>query len=59
MAAEITQALRALDPLDPVRYDFALCHVGMLNLCGFGGRGGDAQCPLKGACRPRRAGDRE
>ena len=38
---------------DPVRFDFSLCHVGMMNACGFGRRQGDAQCPLKGMCRPR------
>ncbi len=53
MAAEITAALRAIDPADPVRFDFSLCHVGMMNACGFGRRQGDAQCPLKGLCRPR------
>jgi uncharacterized protein (TIGR02757 family) len=53
MAAEITQSLRAIDPADPVRFDFSLCHVGMMNACGFGRRQGDAQCPLKGMCRPR------
>jgi uncharacterized protein (TIGR02757 family) len=53
MAAEITAALRMLDPGDPVRYDFALCHLGMLNLCGFNHPAGDSRCPLKGACRPR------
>jgi len=52
MAAEITQALRRLDPGDPVRYDFALCHVGMQNLCGFRQPAGDRRCPLRGACRP-------
>jgi uncharacterized protein (TIGR02757 family) len=26
-AEEVTEALRALDPHDPVRFDFALCHV--------------------------------
>ena len=36
MAAEITASLRALDPIDPIRYDFALCHLGMMNACGFG-----------------------
>ena len=57
MAAEITASLRAIDPADPVRFDFSLCHVGMMNACGFGRRQGDAQCPLKGICRPRaRAG---
>ena len=56
MAAEITSSLRRVDPRDPVRFDFSLCHVGMMNACGFGRRQGDAQCPLKGICRPRRAG---
>ena len=53
MAAEITASLRAIDPVDPVRFDFSLCHVGMMNACGFGRRQGDTQCPLKGICRPR------
>ena len=53
MAADITASLRAIDPVDPVRFDFSLCHVGMMNACGFGRRQGDAQCPLKGICRPR------
>jgi uncharacterized protein (TIGR02757 family) len=54
MAAEITASLRAIDPADPVRFDFSICHVGMMNACGFGRRQGDAQCPLKGICRPHR-----
>jgi uncharacterized protein (TIGR02757 family) len=53
MAADITASLRAIDPVDPVRFDFSLCHVGMMNACGFGRRQGDSQCPLKGFCRPR------
>jgi hypothetical protein len=53
MAAEITASLRAINPHDPVRFDFSLCHVGMMNACGFGRRQGDAQCPLKGICHPR------
>ncbi len=52
MAAEITASLRALDPADPVRYDFSLCHVGMMNACGFNREQRDAQCPLRGLCRP-------
>ena len=52
MAAEITASLRAIDPADPVRFDFSICHVGMMNACGYGRRQGDAQCPLKGICRP-------
>jgi uncharacterized protein (TIGR02757 family) len=58
MAAEITRSLRAIDPDDPIRFDFSLCHVGMMNACGFGRRQGDAQCPLKGMCRPRGASAR-
>lgn len=54
MAADITASLRRLDPDDPVRFDFSLCHLGMRNACGFGRRQGDSQCPLKGLCRPRR-----
>lgn len=54
MAAEITASLRAIDPIDPVRFDFSLCHVGMMDACGFGRRQGDSQCPLKGICRPER-----
>ena len=54
MAADITQSLRAIDPDDPVKYDFALCHVGMTGACSFGRKAGDAACPLKGACHPRR-----
>jgi uncharacterized protein (TIGR02757 family) len=52
MAAEITASLRALDPGDPVRYDFSLCHVGMMSACGFQRPQGDSQCPLRGMCRP-------
>jgi uncharacterized protein (TIGR02757 family) len=52
MAADITAALRRLDPADPVKYDFALCHLGMLNVCGFGRAAGDRACPLRGFCRP-------
>ena len=52
MAAQITASLRALDPADPVRYDFSLCHVGMMNACGFNRAQRDAHCPLRGLCRP-------
>jgi len=53
MAADITASLRALDPDDPVKYDFSLCHIGMANACGFGRAQGDGGCPLRGACRPK------
>lgn len=32
-AEEITAALRAFDPMDPVKYDFSLCHLGMIQQC--------------------------
>jgi uncharacterized protein (TIGR02757 family) len=54
MASDITDALRAVDPADPVRFDFALCHLGMQGACGFHSAQGDVACPLKGVCRPSR-----
>ena len=32
-AEEITRALGRFDPADPAKYDFALCHLGMLQRC--------------------------
>jgi uncharacterized protein (TIGR02757 family) len=52
MAADITASLRALDPVDPIRFDFSICHLGMMNACGFGRETGDVNCPLRGACHP-------
>lgn len=52
MARDITASLRRLDPADPVKYDYALCHLGMMNACGFSRPQQDAQCPLRGVCRP-------
>jgi uncharacterized protein (TIGR02757 family) len=52
MAVEITASLREIEPTDPVRYDFSLCHVGMMNACGFNRAQKDSQCPLHGVCRP-------
>jgi uncharacterized protein (TIGR02757 family) len=62
MARDITASLRRLDPRDPVKYDFALCHLGMMNACTFNPAAGarrrtaaarEASCPLHGLCRPR------
>jgi hypothetical protein len=53
MARDITSSLRELDPDDPVKYDYALCHLGMMNACGFNRAQADSQCPLRGVCRPR------
>jgi uncharacterized protein (TIGR02757 family) len=53
MARDITESLRALDPDDPVKYDFAMCHLGMMSGCGFNRAQRDSQCPLRGVCAPR------
>ncbi len=53
-AEEITAALRRVDPGDPVRYDFALCHLGMSGACPA--RLDPARCgacPLAAACGGR------
>ena len=53
MACDITASLRRLDAQDPVKYDFSVCHLGMMNACGFSRPQGDSQCPLRGVCRPK------
>jgi uncharacterized protein (TIGR02757 family) len=56
-AEEITRALRRVDPEDPVRYDFALCHLGMSGACpARRDPARCAACPLAAACLARRAG---
>ena len=50
-AEEITASLRLLEPEDPVRYDFALCHYGMSGACPVKPvRTNCRQCPLKTTC---------
>ena len=61
MAVDITATLKRLNPEDPVRYDFSMCHLGMMGACGFGTTHTNAQCPLHELCRPagrRRPGAR-
>lgn len=53
MAVDITTALRRLDPTDPVRYDFSLCHLSMMGACGWHTSQGSARCPLREVCRPK------
>jgi uncharacterized protein (TIGR02757 family) len=51
-AEEVTAALRRLDPDDPVKYDFALCHHGVSRDCPS--RRVPAKCDacvLRGVCR--------
>ena len=51
MAEEVTASLRLLDPRDPVKYDFALCHWGMSGACPVVPvRAHCLACPLKSAC---------
>ncbi|MDP2316166.1 MAG: TIGR02757 family protein [Pseudomonadota bacterium] len=50
-AEEVTAALRCLDPDDPVRFDFALAHLGISGAC-LGHRDADVcpACPLAPMC---------
>jgi uncharacterized protein (TIGR02757 family) len=51
-AEEITASLRRVDPADPVRFDFALCHLGMSGACPARPRPERcAACPLVSVCR--------
>src|SRR3989338_3787467 len=58
MAEEITDNLKLLDPDDPVKYDFALCHLGISGECPllsvrsseFGIRGGGRLSRLSEKC---------
>jgi uncharacterized protein (TIGR02757 family) len=52
MALDITRGLRRLDGADPLRYDFALCHLGIAGNCP---RKRDLRkcfaCPIRAICR--------
>jgi uncharacterized protein (TIGR02757 family) len=55
MAQEITAALRRCDPEDPLKYDFALSHLGILGDCpGLRRKATCEPCPLYLACRAGR-----
>src|SRR5258707_13743179 len=51
-AGDMTASLQTIDSDEQVRSDFSLCHLGMMNACGFSRPQPDAQCPLRGAGRP-------
>ncbi len=58
-AEEVTAGLRELDPADPVRFDFALCHLGMSGECPARPSPGRCElCGLVSACRLASAGAR-
>jgi uncharacterized protein (TIGR02757 family) len=50
MAREITAALRKLDPADPVKYDFSLCHLGISEGCDGRDRLRCTACPVASLC---------
>jgi uncharacterized protein (TIGR02757 family) len=50
MAREITARLRELDPDDPVKYDFSLCHLGISEGCDGKSRIPCAQCGVARLC---------
>lgn len=50
MAREITAALRLLDPEDPVKYDFSLCHLGISEGCDGATPQLCGECPISGIC---------
>ncbi len=53
-AEQITDSLRRIDPEDPVRFDFALCHLGMSGACPpRRDRACCEACPVSAACRVR------
>ena len=59
-AEEITAGLRRIDPKDPVRFDFVLCHLGMSGACPVvRDPACCAACRVSPGCRarPRRSGN--
>ena len=50
MAREITARLRELDPADPVKYDFSLCHLGISEGCNGKDLLNCVNCPIVGIC---------
>lgn len=50
MAREITARLRELDPEDPVKYDFSICHLGISEGCDGKNRSTCQSCAIAGIC---------
>lgn len=53
MAEEITEALRAACPDDPVKFDYPLTRLGILRLCTRPRRGACGECPVAPLCSMR------
>ncbi len=48
---DITSKLRELDPADPLKYDFAICHIGISGFCKKGEEGKNCKsCVLNKIC---------
>lgn len=54
MAQEITASLRILDPDDPVKYDFAIAHLGISERCNGFDPAQCQKCPIAPVCRQTR-----
>ena len=54
MAREITTALKEFDPLDPVKYDFSLCHLGISEGCDGKDRSACLKCAIADVCGGKR-----
>jgi len=52
-AAEITESFAEIEPADPVKYDFALSRIGILENCNGRRRKGCEFCELSGFCSRR------
>ena len=50
MAQEITASLRRYDPIDPVKYDFSLAHLGISEKCDGKDRAICLTCAIAGIC---------
>lgn len=50
MAREITASLKQLDPGDPVKYDFSLCHLGISEGCNGKDLSSCLTCPIREVC---------
>lgn len=56
-AREITDSLKRIDPADPLRFDFPICHLGMSGACPSRSDPEKcAACPLSAACKAHHGG---
>jgi len=52
-ALEITDSFAAIEPADPVKYDFALSRIGIVENCDGKARPACTDCELLAFCRQR------